>query len=134
LALDRDRDGYRNRLESALGSDPADAGSIPSVTAVDAGAGAAPAVTRLHANRPNPFNPATVIPYDVGRAARVRVEIFDVRGRAVRRLVDAVQKPGRYEARWDGRDDGGALSASGRYYVRLTVGFTARTRGIVLVK
>lgn len=132
MALDRDRDGFKNRWESSLGSDPADPASVPYVTAAES---TPPAFeTRLGQNAPNPFNPATVIPYEVGRASRVRLRIFDVRGRLVRTLVDAAQSPGRYRAAWDGRDDQGRPVASGRYLYRLNVGFAAASRGMALVR
>ncbi|HYQ89423.1 MAG TPA: hypothetical protein VEU09_07325, partial [Candidatus Binatia bacterium] len=69
MAVDRDRDGYRDRWEIAQGSDPADPLSTPAITA--AGGGATPEVARLEQNRPNPFNPETVIPYDAGPGGRV---------------------------------------------------------------
>src|SRR5262249_50187037 len=105
MGIDRDRDGFRDRYEIALGSDPADPSSVPYVT----GAPAPPStwVARLEANRPNPFNPATVIPYAIGRAGRVTLRVFDPSGRTVRTLVDANMPVGSYRARWDGRDDRG---------------------------
>ncbi len=133
MALDRDRDGFKNRYETSLGSDPADPSSVPYVTAI----GEAPApghVTRLGQNAPNPFNPTTEIRYEVGRAARVRLQVFDVRGRLIRTLVDASLKPGRYDTRWDGHDAAGRPVASGRYYYRLNTGFSHLTRGMVLLK
>ena len=63
-----------------------------------------------------------------------RLQVFDVRGRLIRTLVDASQKPGRYQARWDGHDASGRTVASGRYYYRLNVGFSAHTRGMLLLK
>lgn len=132
MALDRDRDGFKNRWEQALGSDPTDPSSVPYVTAVRAPEPAF--TTRLGPSAPNPFNPATVISYEVGRLARVRLEIFDVQGRRVRTLVDASQAPGVYDARWDGRDDRGRAVASGRYYGRLRVGFRAFSRPLTLLR
>lgn len=132
MGIDRDRDGYRDRWELALGSNPADPLSTPAVTAVLGGA--APRVPRLDQNRPNPFNPETVIPYDAGPGGRISLRIYDAAGRLVRTLVDAAQPPGIYHARWNGRNDRGRPVASGRYFYRLTVGNTVRTRGMVLLK
>jgi hypothetical protein len=42
--------------------------------------------TRLVGNAPNPFNPATVITYELARDEAVTLEIFDLAGRLVRRL------------------------------------------------
>ncbi len=132
MGIDRDRDGYRDRWEIALGSNPADPASVPSVSAV-APAPEAP-VTRLFANHPNPFNPSTVIPFQVGRAGRVTLRLFNVSGALVRTLVDGPAPAGRYEVKWDGRDGRGLPIASGRYYARLTVDGETRTRSVTLLK
>ena len=132
MAIDRDRDGYRDRWEIKLGSDPANPLSTPSVTAVDAPA--TPRAARLDQNHPNPFNPETVIPYDAGAGGRVTLRVFDMSGRLARTLVDANQRPGVYTARWNGRNDRGLKVASGRYFYRLAVGNAVRTRTMTLVK
>jgi YVTN family beta-propeller protein len=132
MAIDRDRDGFRDRWEIAQGSDPADPLSTPPVAAT--GGGAAPPVARLEQNRPNPFNPETVIPYDAGPGGRVSLRVFDTSGRLVRTLVDASLPPGPYSARWNGRNDHGRPVASGRYFARLTVGKVTRTRAMTVVR
>ena len=51
----------------------------------------------------------------------VRVEIYDVQGRLVRRLLDGT--PGAASVarlRWDGRDQQGRRLSSGRYWARVT--------------
>ncbi len=132
MAIDRDRDGYRDRWELALGSNPADPLSTPAITAVEGAA--APRVARLDQNRPNPFNPETVIPYDAGPGGRVSLRVFDASGRLVRTLVDAAEPPGIYRARWNGRNDRGRTVASGRYFYRLVVGKAVQTRAMTLVR
>jgi len=132
MGIDRDRDGYRDRYEIALGSDPANPNSIPSVTAVEASPTAPTA--RLSQNAPNPFNPSTVIAYEVARSGAVRLHVFDVAGRLVRTLVDATVPAGPHTVRWDGRDDQGRQAASGRYYYRLRVGAKVLTRDMTLIK
>jgi hypothetical protein len=88
----------------------------------------------LHDNRPNPFNPTTSIAYDVPRAEHVRLSIYDVRGREVARLVDAVQPAGRHTATWDGRTAAHEPAASGVYFYRIVAGDFARTKKMVLLK
>jgi len=88
-----------------------------------AGAGATPPpsfVDALMQNRPNPFNPETVIPYSLSAPGRVAVRVYDVRGRLVRTLVDAVQPAGVHAARWNGSVDSGRRSASGIYFYVIT--------------
>ncbi|HET9252599.1 MAG TPA: FlgD immunoglobulin-like domain containing protein [Candidatus Eisenbacteria bacterium] len=132
MGIDRDRDGYKDRWELALGSDPADPASIPAITAV-----AAPASTpaaRLLQNAPNPFNPATAIGYEVERAGPVKLHVFDVSGRMVRTLVDRHVPAGSHVVRWDGRDDRGRSLGSGRYFYRLRTGEKILTREMTLVR
>jgi DNA-binding beta-propeller fold protein YncE len=132
MGIDRDRDGYRDRYEIALGSDPANPNSIPEVTAVPASPPAPPAW--LMQNAPNPFNPSTVIAYEVAQPGAVRLHVFDMAGRLVRTLVEANVPAGRHTVRWDGRDEQGRQSASGRYYYRLRVGAKVLTKDMTLLK
>jgi len=77
-------------------------------------------VDALMQNRPNPFNPETVIPYSLSVPGRVAVRVYDVRGRLVRTLIDAVQPAGVHAARWNGSVDSGRRSASGIYFYVIT--------------
>ncbi|HET9952108.1 MAG TPA: C25 family cysteine peptidase [Candidatus Eisenbacteria bacterium] len=97
---------------------------------------APPAMPWLGRNKPNPFNPATVIGFGVpGPApAEVRVVVFDVSGRKVATLVSRRLDPGYHEARWDGRTDHGAAAGSGIYLLRAEIGPTVLTRKLALVR
>jgi len=56
---------------------------------------------------------------DLARPADLTVDIFDLRGRRVRRLAAGLPlDAGRHDLIWDGRDESGRLSASGVYLVR----------------
>jgi hypothetical protein len=93
-----------------------------------------PAAFALHQNVPNPFNPVTRIRFDLPRTARVRLNIYDVSGKLVRKLVDAEMEPGSKDILWDGRDGGGRSVASGIYFYRLTAGDFVQTRKMVLLR
>jgi hypothetical protein len=100
-------------------------------TAVDDGP-AVPHETRLYANYPNPFNPSTVIAYDIAAAGHVELRVYDLLGREVGVLVNGVQGAGRHAVIFDA----GGL-ASGIYFTRLTVGGLERvsqTRRMMLVR
>jgi hypothetical protein len=88
----------------------------------------------LAQNTPNPFNPSTVIHFDLPRDSFVRLEIFDVRGRRVRVLQDGPTTAGRKQVGWNGRDDDGRALASGTYFYRLSVEGRALTRKLQLLK
>jgi hypothetical protein len=85
-------------------------------------------------NAPNPFNPLTTISYEVGETARVRLAIYNIRGQAVRELVDAPRSPGRYAVVWDGRDCAGKNVASGVYLCCLRVGSFRDEKKMLLIK
>jgi hypothetical protein len=88
----------------------------------------------LGQNAPNPFNPATTIAFELERAARVTLDVFDVAGRRVRALTDRDLPAGSHAAAWDGRDASGRAVASGVYFYRMRAGGRSETRRMVLVK
>jgi hypothetical protein len=70
----------------------------------------------LHQNYPNPFNPTTTIPFDIAKAGKVEITVYDVIGRRVLRADQGALTPGRYRAAFN-------LShlASGVYVYRIRV-------------
>lgn len=86
-------------------------------------------------NVPNPFNPSTTISFELAAAARATLDVFDVNGRFIRRLVDARLASGTHQAPWDGADEHGRPVASGVYFYRLSVdGGVVATRKMALLK
>jgi hypothetical protein len=88
----------------------------------------------LYQNVPNPFNPATRIRYYVPERCRVTLDIFDVGGKRISRLVDRMEGPGHRETVWSGLDDTGRAAASGIYLYRLTAGKEMLSKKMVLLK
>jgi hypothetical protein len=91
----------------------------------------------LGQNHPNPFNPQTVIPYDMphsNQRERVRLWILDISGRVVTTLVDEEQSGGSHRVTWQGQDDRGEAVSSGVYFYVLDVGGERRTKKLVLLK
>ena len=83
----------------------------------------------LYQNYPNPFNPDTDIKYAVPSDVSVTLKVYNVLGAKVATLVDASQKAGVYNVRWDARD-----LASGVYFCRLQAGDFTAVRKMVLLK
>ena len=94
----------------------------------------APGRTALHSCRPNPFNPATVIGFDIARAGPIDLRIYDTRGALVRILRRGVAEVGSYEVGWDGRHHDGSRAASGIYFYRLQAADFDATRKMVLIR
>ena len=97
----------------------------------------APAVTAvsLAPASPNPFNPRTVLAYDLPRPATVALAVYDLRGQRVRTLCPGeLRESGRHEVTWHGDDDRGRSLSSGVYLVRLVAGRETSTRRVALVR
>ena len=60
-----------------------------------------PSVYKLEQNFPNPFNPSTTIYYDLPSDSRVKIMVFDILGRQVRKLVDERESAGYQKTRFD---------------------------------
>jgi len=104
-------------------------------TGVDEDLPAVPATFALHQNVPNPFNPYTVVRYDVpAGGADVRIAVYDVSGRQVAVLVDGHMPEGRREVAWDGRGMSGAQVATGVYFCRMSAGDFIESRKMVLLQ
>ncbi len=88
----------------------------------------------LHQNYPNPFNPVTTIRYELPRASKVELRIYNLLGREVIRLVDEDQIPGYHQAIWPGRDARGRSVSSGIYIARLVAPGYAKSIKMVLLK
>jgi hypothetical protein len=89
------------------------AGSAKQAESVSA---ALPTIMKLEANYPNPFNPSTVIRYQLPNTGHVNMSVFDILGRQVTTLVNGQKDAGYYSAIFDG-----SKFASGVYFVRLIV-------------
>ena len=109
----------------------------PAIAAAPAVQTVFPEMTDLLANYPNPFNPETWIPYQLVRAADVRIAIYAVDGTLVRRLALGHRPAGIYQrksraAYWDGRNAQGEPVASGVYFYTLTTGDFTATRKMLI--
>ncbi|MFH1843387.1 MAG: FlgD immunoglobulin-like domain containing protein, partial [bacterium] len=93
-----------------------------------------PVAFRLHACYPNPFNPLTTIRFDLPRAERVKLTVYDLSGRQVRTVLDEPLPAGFHEAVWDGRNDRGRALASGVYLFRIEASKFSQSRRMVLLK
>ena len=92
-------------------------------------AGERPVSVMLRGAAPNPVRGATTLSYRLGGAAEVTLEIFDVGGRMVSRLVDHErQRPGWHRIDWDARG-----ADAGVYFSRLSVNGDVHAKKMVVV-
>ncbi len=93
-----------------------------------------PQVTALRNAYPNPFNPLTTIVFDLAKATRTEIAIYDLKGSLVRTLKSESLGVGRYEVVWNGTDNHGQRVASGVYMARMRAGDYQQMKKLMLVK
>ena len=87
----------------------------------------------LGSNYPNPFNPSTLIPYQLPAPMRVRLEVFNLLGQRIATLVDREQPAGFHTAEWDATDAAGQAVGAGVYLYRLNGDGAKITRRMLLI-
>ena len=83
----------------------------------------------VHSAYPNPFNPSTIISFDLPDADMVSLDIFDIAGRQVASLISEYMIPGSHQINWNP----GNLS-SGIYLVNLVIGTETFNQKITFIK
>jgi len=90
-----------------------------------------PAAYSLSQNFPNPFNPSTVISYQLPVASNVTLKIYDMLGREIATLVDEYQQAGNHNSQFSISN---YSVPSGIYFYRLTAGDYSSTQKMILLK
>jgi hypothetical protein len=85
-------------------------------------------------NYPNPFNGETVIRFQLPRAARVQMYVFNIRGQRVATLVDDQMDPGYHKITWDGRNDDNRKVASGIYIYLIQANRNRASQKLTIIK
>lgn len=88
-----------------------------------------PVSIALHQNYPNPFNQTTAVRFELAQTARVTLDIYDLLGRSISKLLDSELAAGGYEINW--RADN---LASGIYFYKLQAGDFHITKRLTLLK
>lgn len=88
---------------------------------------------RIEQNYPNPFSPSTTIKYSLFSDMNVQIDVRDILGRTVKRLVSGFQSTGVYTVTWDGTNDSGVRMASGMYFYISDMGDSIEMKRMVLL-
>lgn len=88
---------------------------------------------KLFQNFPNPFNPSTVIEYEVLQPAAIKIEIHNVLGQKIKTLFDGFQVNRTGRLVWDATDDSGRGVATGVYFCTMTTGDSRISKKMVLI-
>ncbi len=88
-----------------------------------------PSEFKLYSNYPNPFNPSTVIQFDLPKAGVVNLKVFDILGREVATLMNEEKQQGIYKVKYNAQ----GLS-SGVYFYRFQSGSYVSIKKMILMK
>lgn len=88
----------------------------------------------VHFAYPNPARRDSRISFALPSASRVRVRVYDLRGRLVSTLHEGAMPAGRHGVTWGGTDARGARVAAGIYLYELVVGSERYTRKIARIR
>ncbi|NNF02862.1 MAG: T9SS type A sorting domain-containing protein, partial [Rhodothermales bacterium] len=83
----------------------------------------------LESNYPNPFNPATTVPFEMRENGRIRISVVDVLGREINVLIDRHVSAGRHTVTWNAEG-----VPSGTYLIRAETDTGVRSRPAILLK
>jgi uncharacterized Ntn-hydrolase superfamily protein len=93
----------------------------------------------LYQNSPNPFNPTTIIRYQIPKDGFVTLKIFDIVGNEVATLVNQEEAAGTHEIKFDASQLSNRISsrdgyASGVYFYKIRAGEFSDTKKMLLIK
>jgi hypothetical protein len=88
-----------------------------------------PTEYKLFANYPNPFNPSTIIQYQLPTNGMVTVKVYDILGREVKTLVNDYKTAGNYSVNFDA-----SRLASGIYFYQIRAGNFTSTKKMMYLK
>ncbi len=118
-----DNQGNTSEFSASLKTD------VPQITA-----GKQPLIFSLEQNYPNPFNPSTTIAFSLATDEFVTLDIFNVRGQLVARLIEKRLMAGRHQMVWDIRNNQNEILPSGTYFYRIIAGHYHATKKLTLLK
>jgi hypothetical protein len=115
-------------------TDTAEVPSLPVCVAGVTPPGGSPGSGRISIveTYPNPVKEAAKIAFSIRESGRVRMRVFDLRGRLVRTLLDEVRDAGVYTEVWDGLNQTGEQVASGVYFCQLDAHGSMDSKRIVI--
>lgn len=99
---------------------PALAGTCDVCANVDAPISIGPQRFELSSGRPNPFTRSTDIRFQLAKAGRASLRVYDVAGHMVAQLVDRDLPAGWHNVTWDGTGRDRTPMAPGIYFYKLT--------------
>jgi flagellar hook capping protein FlgD len=103
-------------------------------SAITGSASVRPAAPLLAPPYPNPFNSTVLIRFGLDQTEAVQLDVLDLGGQVIRRLVHSQRATGYHSTEWDGRDGEGREVASGVYLISLRSESCRDTAKVMLVR
>jgi|TARA_B100001146_G_scaffold44622_1_gene38250 hypothetical protein len=120
---------YPSCIEDYVGEQ--DTSNCEQVSIIDA---TFPITYNLHNAYPNPFNPVTMLQYDLPEDAVVNITIYDMMGRVVNNLVSSQQNAGYKSVQWNATNDRNEAVSAGLYLYTIQARQFTETKKMVLLK
>lgn len=80
----------------------------------------AQSIPRILSIHPNPFNPSTEISFEISDNQKVELNIYNLKGQLIKKLVNSYLQEGQYRYIWNGTDSKGQNVGSGLYFYNFT--------------
>jgi hypothetical protein len=107
---------------------------IGEVSSIDKKNDSKPRQFYLSQNFPNPFNSQTIIPFEIDTNDNIKLTIYDINGRTIKKLFNGFLKAGKDEVIWMGDDDFGQPVSSGLYFCLLKRNTASHIIKLVLLR
>ena len=88
----------------------------------------------LSFNKPNPFNPITLISYDLPFSQKVNLTIYDLRGNVIITLIDKKQERGIKNVQWNAKNQEGQRVPTGIYFYKISTNNFESSKKMILLK
>jgi len=85
-------------------------------------------------NYPNPFNLTTKINYFIPKYSYVNIDIYDLKGRNIKSLINSYKSRGSHSIHWDATNKFGEMLSAGMYFYTIRVDNFRLVKKMILVK
>jgi len=92
-----------------------------------------PNVIAMTSCYPNPFNPETAVSFTLPNEQHVLIEVYNILGQKIIKLLDLKMPAGNHNIRWDGKNQFGEKVGAGIYLCRMRAGDFIKTHKMTLL-
>jgi len=93
-----------------------------------------PRTFSLGQNIPNPFNPETIIQFQIPKTCEIDISIYNSSGQHIKTLISGTKSRGTYTVIWNGTNNAGENVSSGIYFYILNTGAVTKMKKCILLR